>query len=377
MLLKGTIYMQYRICNRCVMDTSDPKIKFDENGFCNHCNDALKKKEIELFVGKVGEQKFANIIKILKDSGKGKKYDCVLGISGGIDSSYLAYILRKENIRILGVHIDAGWNTAVSTRNVKRIAEKCNIDLKIIKINHDEMMDLQRAYFLSEVINQDVPQDHAFFAKLYEFTVENGLEYFISGHNWVSESITPLSWGYDAYDSKNLRDIHKKYGKVKLNEFPTISFYENNIKYPYIKKLKKLRPLNCIDYNPQKALEILKKEIGFEDYGKKHCESVFTRLYQAYIQPQKFGFDKRRAHLSSLIISGEITRNEALKELETQVCSEDQIEADINYFIKNINISREEFDRIINHHGARSHLEFKNDKNLIRYKNSIRKLLKK
>lgn len=369
--------MEYKICKRCVMDTSDPNITFDGNGYCNHCTDALRKKDIELFEGAIGQKKFNDIIKLLKESGKGKKYDCVLGISGGIDSSYLAYMLSKENIRILGVHIDAGWNTPVSERNVKRIAEKCNIDLKYIKINHNEMMDLQRAYFLSEVINQDVPQDHAFFAKLYQFTVENGIKYFISGHNWVSESITPESWGYDAYDSRNLKDIHKKYGKHKLNDFPTISFYENNVKYPYLKKLKKLRPLNCINYNPKDALEILKKEIGFEDYGKKHCESVFTRLYQAYIQPKKFGFDKRRAHLSSLIVSGKITRDEALKELEIPVCTEEQIEEDINTFIKNIDISRDEFDKIINHFGNRSHLEFKNDKKLIKYRNHIRKLLKR
>lgn len=368
--------MEYKICKRCVMDTSDPNIQFDVDGFCNHCSSALIKKDRELYEGSEGKQKFYEIISTLRDSGKGKKYDCVLGISGGIDSSYLAYILSKENLRILGVHIDAGWNTPVSERNVKRIAEKCNIDLKYIKINHNEMMDVQRAYFLSEVINQDVPQDHAFFAKLYEFTVQNNIQYFVSGHNWSSESITPESWGYDAYDSRNLKDIHKKYGRLKLKTFPTISFYKNNIKYPYINKFRKVRPLNCIDYDPKVALDILTKELGFEDYGKKHCESTFTRLYQAYIQPKKFCFDKRRAHLSSLIISNKISRDDALKELETPVCSNEQIIDDINTFIKNIDITKQEFDEIINHVGGRSHLEFKNDRKLLSLKDNFKRYIK-
>lgn len=365
--------MEYRICNRCVMDTSDPTITFDENGYCNHCTEALEKKKTQLFEGSQGEKEYRNIIKKLKESGIGKKYDCILGISGGIDSSYLAYLLSKENLRILGVHIDAGWNTPVSVKNVETVARECNIDLNIIKINHDEMMDMQRAYFLSEVVNQDVPQDHAFFAKLYEFTIKNDLEYFVSGHNWSSESITPAAWGYDAYDAINLKDIHKKYGRIKLKDFPIVSFFNNYINYPYFKRMKKVRPLNCIDYDPNIALKILKENIGFEDYGKKHCESVFTRLYQSYIQPQKFGFDKRRAHLSSLIVSGKISREEALIELATPLCDDKQIEEDIVKFIHEINITREEFDMIILHKGCRSHLEFKNDRKILSLKKRLSK----
>ncbi|MDU1414751.1 MAG: N-acetyl sugar amidotransferase [Clostridium sp.] len=369
--------MSYRICKRCIMDTSDHNIKFDEKGYCNHCNDALKSKEYSFFEGEVGEKKFKEMISKLKEAGKGKKYDCVVGISGGIDSSYLAYLLSKENVRMLGVHIDAGWNTDISSENIKTLCEKCNIDLKVITIDKKEMMDLQRAYFLSEVVNQDIPQDHAFFAMLYKFTTQNNIDYFISGHNWVSESITPISWGYDSQDSINLKDIHKKYGRVPLKTFPIMSFFDVNFKYPYLNKLNIERPLNYVKYDPAEAFEILNKEVGFKYYGAKHCESVFTRLYQCLIQPEKFGFEKRRAHLSSMVVSGLISREEALKEMEQPVCTKEQIEADINAFIKEIDITREEFDKIMAKKGFRTHLEFKTDKKLYNIKNKMKKIVGK
>lgn len=366
--------MDYKICKRCVMDTTDPTIEFDENGYCNHCTSAIENRPNTL---DDNNKSFKEIIDLLKKEGKGKKYDCILGISGGIDSSYLAYLLAQEGLRILGIHIDAGWDTDVSIENLKRLCDKCKIDMKIIKINEKEMMDLQRAYFLAEVMNQDVPQDHAFFAKLYHYMMKEKQKYFISGHNWATESITPIGWGFDAYDAANIKDIHKKYGKIKLKEYPFVSFFENRIKMPYICKIKKLRPLNCIDYNPEKALEVLKKEVGFKYYGSKHNESVFTRLLQTYIQPQKYGFEKRRAHLSSMIVSDLITREEALKRLEEPGETKEQIEKDIEYVIKKMDITREEFDRIINSKNVQSHLMFKNNKRKEEMFNKIRKILKR
>lgn len=366
--------MKYRICKRCVMDTSDPTITFDKNGYCNHCTDALKERVI---INDESKKIFNDLISKLKEEGKGKKYDCVLGISGGIDSSYLAYLLSKKGVRILGIHIDGGWNTEISSNNLKKLVDKCKIDLKIIKINEEEMMDLQRSYFLAQVVNQDVPQDHAFFAELYHYMMKHKIKYFISGHNWVSESITPLAWGYDAYDSVNLKDIHKKYGKVKLNTYPILTFFENKIKMPYICKIKKIRPLNYIDYNPDEALEILRNEIGFEYYGSKHCESSFTRLLQNYIQPKKYGFEKRRAHLSSMVISGLITRDEALKILKQKPDTDRQIEKDINEFITKINITREEFDNIIDSKIIVPHEKFKTDLWKRKLFNKIKKMVGK
>lgn len=365
---------EYKICKRCVMDTSDPIIKFDKNGYCNLCTQALENK---IIVNEESEKKFETLIKMLKEEGKNKPYDCVLGLSGGIDSSYLAYLLSKKGVRILGIHIDAGWDTPTSCSNLKKLVKKCKIELKTIKINETEMMDLQRAYFLAQVINQDVPQDHAFFAELYHYMMKHKIKYFISGHNWVSESITPLAWGYDAYDSDNLKDIHKKYGKVKLKTYPILTFFENKIKMPYICKIKKLRPLNYINYDPNKALEILIDEVGFEYYGSKHCESSFTRLLQTYIQPKKFGFEKRRAHLSSMIISGLITRDEALKILSENPGTDEQIEKDINEFITKIGITRNEFDEIVNSKTVVPHTSFKTNEKKLKIFNFIKKLIRR
>ena len=367
--------MEYKICKRCVMDTTDPTIIFDSNGYCNHCREALKNRPKTL--DEKDKLSFKKIVELLKKQGKGKKYDCVLGISGGIDSSYLAYLLSKQGLRILGIHIDAGWDTEISNNNLKKLANVCNIDLKIIKINETEMMDLQRSYFLSQVINQDVPQDHAFFAKLYKYMIKEKQKYFISGHNWATESITPIAWGYDAYDSTNIKAIQKKYGKIKLKEYPFLSFYENRIKIPYICKIKKLRPLNCIDYNPEEALKILHEEVGFEYYGSKHNESVFTRLLQTYLQPQKYGFEKRRAHLSSMIVSGIISREEALKILEEPAATKEQIEKDIEIVISKMGITRKEFDSIISSKKIVDHLEFKNDRKKLEVFNKLKKILGK
>ena len=365
--------MKYRICKRCVMDTSDKDIKFDKNGYCNHCNDALNRKKNEVFGGNVGKKKFDDFVDMLKKEGKGKKYDCVIGISGGVDSSYLAYLLSKKGLRILGVHVDGGWDTDISSKNIKLICSKCNIELVNIMIDEKEMFSLQKAYFLSGVINQDVPQDHAFFATLYNFLKKHKIKYFISGHNWVSESITPLSWGFDAYDSTNIKDIYKKYTGRSLKHYPLLSFFNYKILIPYMYGIKKIRPLNYIDYDPTKALDILKEKIGYLDYGSKHCESSFTRLLQCYIQPKKYGFEKRRAHLSSLIVSGKLNRNEALKILSEQPCSELQLESDINEFIRKIDISKEKFNEIINDKNYHSHYDFKTNE----VKNNIFKKIRK
>ena len=364
--------MKYKICKRCVMDTSDPTIKFDQKGYCNYCTTALKEKPNY----ENGQREFDKMVEMLKKEGKGKKYDCVLGISGGVDSSYLAYILSKAGLRILGVHIDGGWNTDISNENIQLLSEKCGFDLEIIKINEEEMMDLQRAYFISGVTNQDVPQDHAFFAKLYKYLEKHKIRYFISGHNWVSESITPIGWGYDAYDADNIKSIHKKHGRIKLRTYPFLSFFEYKIMIPYFYKIKKLRPLNYVDYDPDKALEILQKEVGFKYYGSKHCESSLTRLLQCYIQPKKYGFEKRRAHLSSLIVSGSISREEALKELSKKPCSDKQIKEDIKTFIEKLDLSQEEFDAIMQKRNL-SHHDFKTNTKKLKVFNFIRKCIGK
>lgn len=360
--------MKDQVCTRCVMDTTAKEIKFDSEGRCNYCTTALEEMSRKWIVD---EQKLDALYDEIKKAGKGKKYDCIIGISGGIDSSYLAYISAKKGLRMLGIHIDAGFNTPISERNVKNLCSTLGIDLKIIKIDLTEMMDLQRAYFISEVLNQDVPQDHAFFSALFKYAKENKIKYFLTGSNYSSESILPISWRYNAFDGKNLKAIHKAYGRVPLKTYPVMSFYEAYIKYD---TLKKVHPLDYIDYNKEEAIKILANEIGFEYYGAKHCESSFTRLFQSYILPKKFGIDKRKCHLSSLIVAGQLSREDALKELSQPLCTDEQIEEDIKDFISKIGITREEFDSIVNNPGGKRHEEFKHQSFSLKLLKGFRKL---
>lgn len=368
--------VEIKICRRCVMDTTDTNIKFDDQGYCNHCTEALKNKVKIWFPNQQGEEKLTSLVKKIKNSNKNNKYDCIIGISGGIDSSYLAYTMKDKGLKMLGVHIDAGFNTDISIRNIEKLCKIFNIELYVHKIDLDEMMDLQRAYFRAEVKNQDVPQDHAFFCALYKLAYKEKIEYFLSGGNFTSESILPLSWGYNATDNVNLKDIHAKYGTAPLKTYPTMSFYDYYVKYPNLGNLKKIRPLNYIDYDKEKSINILHEKIGFEYYGAKHCESSFTRLYQNYILPRKFNVDKRKAHLSSLIVAEQLTRNEALEILaEPFYTNIELMEEDINNFINKIKITRKEFDDNINRFGGRSHYDFKNNAKLFKLKDKVKNLI--
>lgn len=351
-----------KICERCVMDDENTKIIFSESGICNYCTEALELKEKIWHNDENGKKELEEIIKNMKEKNKNKKYDCILGLSGGIDSCYTAYLLSKYKVRMLAVHIDAGWNTDISTQNIKLLCDKLGIELHIIKVDEKEMFDLQRAYFLAEVVNQDVPQDYIFFSYLYRFALKNGIKYFISGGNYSSESILPTCWGFDAMDGENLKDIHKKYGNSKLKNIKPLSFFEILIKIPYIDKLKKIRPLNYIDYDKAKAIQVLHDEIGFEYYGGKHCESIFTRLYQNYILPVKFGINKSKAHYSSLIVAGQLSREDALELLKQNEYTNNKelLESDINDFINKIGITREKFDEIMTDGIIRKHEDFKN-----------------
>lgn len=372
-----------KVCKRCVMDNINTDITFDEKGYCNYCTDALRRKEATWHNDKKGKKELDKIIQKMKDENKDKEYDCVLGLSGGIDSCYTAYLLKQYGVRILAVHIDGGWNTEISEKNIKMLCEKLDLELHTIKVSYDEMYDLQRAYFLAEVLNQDVPQDHVFFSELYRYALKKGIKYFISGGNFSSESILPTCWGYNAMDGKNLKDIHKKFGKISLKEVKPLSFFEVYIKMPYINKLKKIRPLNYIDYNKEEAIKLLHEKFDFQYYGGKHCESVFTRLYQGYILPQKFGINKSKAHYSSLIVANQITRKEAIKEIgqNDYVDNLELLESDIKTFINRIKITRKQFDAIINNGVRNEHVNYKNNSKKLKFfmglRNFVRKCMKK
>lgn len=337
----------YKICERCVMDTSDPKITFNANGVCNHCHDFDTVTVKRWFPNEKGANKLKATFDRLKCDGVGKEYDCIIGLSGGVDSSYLAFVIKNYGLRPLAVHVDAGWNTELAVHNIERIVKYCDYDLHTHVVDWEEMRDLQLAYLKAGVANQDVPQDHIFFASLYHFAVENKINYIISGGNIATESVFPDAWHHSAMDSINLHAIHNRYGKVKLKNYRTINVYQYYLHYPYVYKMKTVRPLNYMPYQKQEALKLLKEKIGYKEYGRKHGESVFTKFFQNYYLPQKFGYDKRRPHLASMILSGQISREEALQELEKPFYDAIELKDDLSYIAKKLQIQKSELTAMI------------------------------
>ena len=338
--------MKYQICNRCVMDTSDPLIKFDEKGVCNHCHryDDFVIPQWQNCTREWLDRKMLAIKKANKD----KSYDCILGLSGGVDSSYLLhYMIKEYDLRVLAVHIDAGWNTQIANENIKKLVNKLQIPLHTITINWEEMRDLTIAFLKSGVANCDVPQDHAFFGSLYNCAIQNNISCVLNGFNFATESIYPSSWEHDAMDSLQLKDIHKRFGKEPLITFPVVSFFDYWVYYPHIKKIKVISPLNFIAYSKQIALETLSKEYGWENYGNKHCESIWTKFFQEYFLPTKFGYDKRRPHYSSMILAGEMSREEALEKLKEPLYTKESLEKDLQIILDKLQLSKNEWEEIM------------------------------
>jgi N-acetyl sugar amidotransferase len=348
------------------MDTSDPQIKFDDKGNCNHCSSALDRAEKTWFPGKSGEKILDKITGRIKYEERNKEFDCIIGLSGGVDSSYLAYLAVSKGLRPLVVHVDCGWNSEQAVKNIENVVKKLNIELHTFVVNWEDMKDLQRAFFKASLPDQDIPQDHAIFAALYNFADQNNIKYVLNGLNFATESIMPENWGYQAMDYRHLKEIHKKFGEKKIYDYPHVSFFKRYIYYTLIKKMRIINPLNYIDYRKDDVIEIMKRELGWEYYGGKHYESRFTKFFQSYYLPVKFNFDKRRAHLSSLIISGQMTRDEALTKMKENVYSLNEIENDLEFVAKKLDWSPKEFKEIIDLPPHR-HQDFQTNESLFRF----------
>lgn len=339
---------EYQQCVRCVMDTTDSAIFFNSMGVCNHCIRFEERSRLEWFPNKEGSHRWNNMVAQMKANGHGKDYDCILGLSGGVDSSYLALKVHESGLRPLVMHVDAGWNSELAVANIEAVVKYCGFDLHTHVVDWEDMRDLHLAYMRAAVSNQDVPQDHIFFASLYHFAISNGVRYILSGGNLATEGIFPSSWHGSAMDSINLTAIHKLYGERKLIHYRTITFFDYYIRYPFIKKMRTIRPLNYMPYNKADALIELQDKVGYKPYPRKHGESLFTKLFQNHYLPQKFGMDKRRPHLSSLIVSGQMTRAEALAKLDEPLYDPAELEIDIAYFCKKLRITRQQFDELMN-----------------------------
>ena len=325
------------------MDTTDSAITFDSKGVCDHCNTFFSKIKPNWHTDERGERELRAMVERIKASGKGKDFDCIIGMSGGIDSSYLTYIATEYGLRPLVFHVDAGWNSQEAVNNIEKLVDRLGLDLYTEVIDWGEMRDLQLAFFKSGVPHIDTPQDHAFFATMYKFAEQHDIKYILTGANLSTECIrNPIEWMYYQSDAIQLRDIHSRFGTRPLVNFPTTSIFRHKIWLPYVKGIRVVRPLNLVPYDKAAAVDLLVDKFGWQPYPQKHFESRFTRFYEGFWLPKKFGFDTRKVQYSSLIVTGQMTREEALERLKTPALDSATVRQEFEYVANKLGISEQE-----------------------------------
>lgn len=329
-------------CKRCIMDSeNDPDLVIDSDGVCNHCHNydvAVNK----IPKGDAAHAHFLETIERIKNDGKGKKYDAILGVSGGVDSTYLAYLAKQHNLRLLLTHCDNGWNSELAVNNINNLCEVTGYDYVANVLDWEEFRDIQLSFFKAGVVDLDLPYDYALVATTHMAAVKYNIKYVLTGHNIVTEgTYLPKSWRYDKHDIVNIKAIHEKFGTRPMKTYPHYSILKQ---YFIDKKLTYLQLLNYTSYNKDEVKKLIIDKLGWRDYGGKHYESVFTRFYQGYILKEKFGIDKRQFHLSTLIQSGQMSKEDALKEYSLPAYDDRQLEEDKLYVIKKLGFTADTFD---------------------------------
>ncbi len=331
----------YQLCTNCVMDTSDPKITFDENGKCDHCTNFYRSVLPKWQPNEAGLKVLQKKVEQIKKAGAGKDFDCILGISGGADSSYLTYVAKEQfGLRPLVFHVDAGWNSQIAVNNIEKLIDKLGLELFTEVIDWKEMRDLQLAFFKSGVPHIDLPQDHAFFATMYKFAEKHGVKYILTGGNISTECVrNPLDYFYYGTDMWQIRDIHGKFGQAPLVTFPLSGILRHKVYLRYFKGIEVVKPLDYLPYIKKDAMQLLSDKFGWQIYERKHFESRFTKFYEGYWLPVKFGFDTRRVQYSSLILTGQMKREEALADLAQPPYDKETIGQDFEYISTKLGIS--------------------------------------
>jgi N-acetyl sugar amidotransferase len=358
------------------MDTTDPQIDFDDHGVCNHCRNYYKESHIFFASPEEKREALENIVAEIKETGKHLNYDCVIGVSGGVDSTYVAYKVKELGLRPLAVHMDNGWNSELAVKNIENTVKKLQIDLHTHVIDWEEFRDLQMSFLKASVVDIEMLTDHALQAALFNTAVKNKIKYIVWGTNYATESIMPRSWNHLKIDLKNINAIHRKFGTKSIDTFPQISLMRW-LYYNYILKVKSVSLLDYLKYDKREAMDLLKEKLCWKEYEYKHDESVFTKFYQDFILPRKFNIDKRRAHYSSMLNSGQIKRDEAIELLaaEDPLLSKSTLEVK-SYFLKKMGLSEVEFEELLSL-PVKKHADYPNDNQLYRKLTGFRAIIKR
>lgn len=363
----GKFVATYRICSNCIMDTSDPNISFDEQGVCDYCQNFNVTIKPNWRTDDRGEAELIHIAERIKADTKGRDFDCIIGLSGGLDSSYLAYIAKeKMGLRPLLFHVDAGWNTDQAVGNIEKLVDGLGLDLYTEVINWEEMKDLQVAFLKSQISDQDLPQDGAFFSALYKFARKHKIKYVLTGSNFSTECCRePEEWGgYPGIDKTLFLDIHKRFGKRPLRSFPLVDILVYKLYYKYIMGMDIIKPLNLVPYIKSEAEALLESRFGWKKFKHKHHESRFTRFYEDCWMPRKFGYEKRRAHFSSLIMTGQMTRETALVRISKPELDEQFLKSEFEYVANKLDLSVDELQEIFDGEN-KTYRDYKNKRFLI------------
>jgi N-acetyl sugar amidotransferase len=344
-------------CTRCIMDTTDPDITFDAEGICNHCRRYDQLAARRLIPAGNRKEALERLVAEMKHRGRNWTYDCIIGVSGGVDSTYVAWLVKQLGLRPLAVHLDNGWDSELAVANIEKTLKKLDIDLYTHVIDWEEFRDLQVAFLKAATPDGEVPTDHAIWALLYQMAAQHGVRYVIAGTNVATEAVLPEKWGYGYFDWRYIKDVHRRFGTNELTTYPHFSlsrlFY-----YVFVRRIRLVSILNYIDYDKKHAMQVLTRQLGWVDYGGKHYESIYTRFYQAYVLPRKFSIDKRKAHLSTLICSGQVTRDQALEAMKRPTYPERLLGQDLEYSVKKLALTNQQFDDIM-HSPNRNFLSYR------------------
>jgi N-acetyl sugar amidotransferase len=341
--------IKYQICSKTIMDTSDPTIIFNERGESDYYTNYIEKILPNWHTDERGYSKLMNTAEKIKKEGVGKDFDCIIGMSGGLDSSYTVHVAKEiMGLRPLVFHVDAGWNTDKAVGNIEKLVKGLDLDLYTDVINWEEMKDLQVAFLKSQISDQDLPQDCAFFSGMYKFARKNKIKYVLTGANFSTECCRePEEWGgFPGIDARLIKGIHSKFGRKPLKTFPIIDILKYKIYYKYFLGMEVFKPLNFIPFIKNDAEKLLFEKYGWEKFKHKHHESRFTRFYEDFWLPRKFGYQKRKAHFSSLILTGQMTREEALERVSKPELSEDFLKKEFEYVADKLDLSKNELQDI-------------------------------